>query len=148
MKNRIQSTIFNLVILLFITPIPMSAQQKGGDVNNNTSGKHEVFTVVEHMPEFPGGMAELYAFINKNTQYPDTAKKTNTSGTVYVTFEISDAGKVLNAKILRGVNGPIGVYLNDEALRVVRLMPDWKPGTQNGKEVFVQYNLPIKFNLR
>lgn len=106
----------------------------------------EVFTVVEQMPEFPGGMAEMYKFINKNMQYPQIEKENGISGTVYVTFVVDKAGNINDVKTLRGVAG--GPNLEKEALRVVKMMPAWKSGKQNGREVSVQFNLPIKFVLK
>jgi TonB family protein len=102
-----------------------------------------VFTVVEEMPEYPGGKKALYAFMGENIKYPEDAKKKGTAGTVFVTFVIEKDGKVSGVKLLRGVSES----LDKEALRVVSSMPAWKPGKQKGKAVRVQYNLPIKFSL-
>jgi len=110
------------------------------------SVKEEVFTVVEQMPEFPGGAAEMYKFISKNIQYPQIEKENNIGGTVYVTFVVDKNGKINDVKTLRGVAG--GPNLEKEAMRVVKMMPSWKSGKQNGREVSVQFNLPIKFVLR
>jgi protein TonB len=96
------------------------------------------------MPQFPGGEEELMKFLKNNITYPQMAKENGVQGTVYVTFEVSSKGKVINSKILRG----IGSGCDEEALRVVKKMPVWKPGKQNGKSVNVQYNLPIKFILQ
>lgn len=103
----------------------------------------EIFTIVEEMPSFPGGDEGLIKYLNSNIKYPPMAKDAGIQGVVYVTFVIGPDGKVKDAKILRGVRG-----LDDEALRVVKAMPSWKPGKQRGKSVSVQYNLPIRFTLR
>lgn len=110
------------------------------------SAKEEIFTVVEQNPEFPGGVAEMYKFINSKIQYPQMEKENGIDGTIYMTFVVNKAGKISDVKVLRGKAG--GKGLEKEAERVISLMPDWKPGKQNGREVSVQFNLPIKFILR
>ena len=101
-------------------------------------------THVEIMPEFPGGINELSRFLFENIKYPADAREEGTNGTVYVTFVIDSIGAISDIKILRG----IGHGCDEEVIRVVKLMPNWIPGKQDGKPVPVQYNLPIKFNLR
>lgn len=104
-----------------------------------------VFTIVESMPEYPGGPDEMHKFIAKNVKYPKSAIEKDKEGTVYVTFVIDTVGNITEARILRGVaDAP---ELDAEALRVVNMMPTWKPGTQNGRKVKTAYNLPIKFKL-
>ena len=95
------------------------------------------------MPEFPGGRDSLNKFLIKNIKYPVQAKEDNIQGTVYVSFVVSSLGEINNIKILRG----IGFGCDEEAIRVVKKMPIWKPGKQNGKEVSVIFNLPVNFNL-
>lgn len=105
----------------------------------------EIFTIVEEMPEFPGGgEAALLKYLGTNIKYPAIARENNIQGTVYVTFEIDQSGKVKGAKVLRGIGGGC----DEEALRVVMNMPSWKPGKQRGKPVRVQYNLPVRFTLK
>lgn len=104
-----------------------------------------VYTIVEVMPVYPGGQDAMIKFIGKNTVYPKSAKDGGKTGTVYITFVVDTSGNISNATVLRGVaNAP---ELDAEALRVVNSMPAWTPGTQNGRKVRVQYNLPIKFSL-
>ncbi|MBR3939375.1 MAG: energy transducer TonB [Bacteroidales bacterium] len=103
----------------------------------------EIFVVVENSPEFPGGNDSLYAYIGRNIKYPEAAKKEKIQGRVFVTFVIEKDGQVSSAKILRDIGGGCG----EEAIRVVKNMPKWKPGTQRGKPVRVQFNLPIMFQL-
>lgn len=104
----------------------------------------EIFTIVEQMPEFPGGEEKLFEYLQKNIKYPALAKENGITGTVYVTFVVKGDGKIDDVKKLRGIGGGC----DEEALRVVKNMPPWKPGRQNGKNVMVQYNLPIRFTLR
>jgi protein TonB len=103
----------------------------------------KIFTVVEEMPSFPGGEEKLFEYLGK-IKYPSIARENGISGRVYVTFVVDKDGKIKDAKILRGIGGGC----DEEALRVVRSMPDWKPGRQNGRNVSVQYNLPVNFNLK
>ena len=107
-------------------------------------GPPPILTIVEKMPVFPGGEQELFNYLNKNIKYPAIARENGIQGRVFVNFFVDAEGKVKDAKILRG----LGSGLDDEALRVVRNMPAWKPGMQNGRVVQVQYNLPIVFTLK
>ena len=103
----------------------------------------EIFLVVENEPEFPGGEDSLYAYIARNIVYPEAAKKEKIEGRVFVTFVIEKDGQVSSAKILRDIGGGCG----EEAIRVVKNMPKWKPGTQRGNPVRFQFNLPVSFML-
>jgi TonB family protein len=95
-------------------------------------------------PIFPGGYQELLNFIEQNIQYPDTAQTLGISGTVYVSFVIEKDGEVTNEVIVRGIHNSI----YEEALRVVRLMPNWIPAIQNKDEATrVKFTLPIIFKL-
>ena len=104
----------------------------------------KVFLVVEEMPTFPGGEDEMLKYIARNIKYPPVARENNITGRVYVSFVVDKEGKIKEAKILRGIGGGC----DEEALRVVKSMPDWKPGRQNGRSVQVQYNLPVNFTLK
>ena len=103
----------------------------------------EFFMVVENMPEFPGGDLGLMKFIQKNVRYPAIAKEYNITGKVYVSFIVDKQGSVTNVKIVRGVDK----NLDAEALRVVSLLPKYKPGKQRGKAVRVMFTIPINFTL-
>ncbi len=120
----------------------------------NENGKHEnginentieVFNAyaVQQQPEFPNGITALYAFLQDHLKYPLLAKENGIEGTVFIQFIVSVNGAIADAKILRGVNGS----LDKEALRVVNLMPAWKPGKHNGNPVPVIFVLPIKFQI-
>jgi protein TonB len=104
----------------------------------------QIFTIVEQMPEFQGGEEKLFEYLSKNIKYPSMARENGITGTVYVTFVVEGDGKITDVKKLRGIGGGC----DEEAIRVVKSMPSWKPGKQNGKSVRVQFNLPIKFTLR
>ena len=103
-----------------------------------------IFEVVEHMPEFPdGGMSALMEYLKKNIKYPEAAMKKGTQGRVTVQFVVEKDGSIANAKVLRGVDPD----LDKEAVRVVSVMPKWKPGTQKGEAVRVKYTVPVMFRL-
>ena len=104
----------------------------------------KIFSVVEKMPEFPGGEAKMYEFIGKNMKYPNKAKEANVHGKVYVQFVVEEDGKLSNIKVIRG----IGSGCDEEAMRVVKMMPKWIPGEQRGKKIKVKFNLPFNFVLR
>jgi periplasmic protein TonB len=106
----------------------------------------QIFVSVEEMPGFPGGEAKLFEYLGKNIQYPQMEKENGISGTVYVYFVINKQGKVQDVKVARGVKG--GGGLDKEAMRVIKNMPDWSVGKQNGRPAMVQFTLPVKFVLR
>jgi protein TonB len=103
----------------------------------------EVFTVVEQMPEFPGGNDALMKFIRDNLKYPEIAKENGVQGKVICGFVVSKEGEVYDVRVLRG----IGSGCDQEAVRVIKMMPQWTPGKQNGRPVNVKFNLPISFKL-
>jgi protein TonB len=101
------------------------------------------FDVVEKMPEFPGGAAVMMKFIAENVKYPEEAYSKGIEGRVLVQFIIEKDGSVTNVKVIKKVNDAIDA----EAVRVVKAMPKWKPGKQNGREVRVKYTIPVSFRL-
>jgi TonB family protein len=103
----------------------------------------EVYTVVEQAPGFPGGEKARIQYMLDNIKYPQEAKSKGIQGTVFVTYIVRADGSISNAKVLRGIGGGC----DEEALRVVNAMPKWAPGKQKGKDVDVQFNMPIKFAL-
>lgn len=111
--------------------------------DENKATDDETFQIVEKMPEFPGGEKALLNFISENIIYPESAKDKNISGRVFVTFVVEKDGSVSDVKLLRG----IGKECDEEAMRVVKAMPKWKPGMNEGKPVRVSYALPIHFRL-
>lgn len=113
-------------------------------LENREIPENEVFMMVEDMPEFPGGELELRKFIAENVEYPEDAKAQKQEGKVFVKFVIDKEGNVRDAEI---ANGTKFESLNSEALRVIKSMPQWKPGKQRGQNVNVSYVIPIKFQL-
>jgi TonB family protein len=108
-------------------------------------GEPEVYTLVEEEPVFPGGILEMYKFVSHNIHYPAAAREAGLSGKCFIKFVVSSEGKIKDAVILKGVSGCPDC--DAEALRVVKMMPDWKPGRQSGKPVNVYYNLPVSFKI-
>ena len=106
--------------------------------------EEEIFMVVEQMPEFPGGMAELMKFLSKNIKYPTIAQENGIQGRVIVQFVVNQDGSIVDPIVMRSVDP----YLDKEALRVISTMPKWKPGMQRGKAVRVKYTVPVTFRLQ
>jgi protein TonB len=104
----------------------------------------EIFFIVEEMPEFPGGDLELRKYIAENVKYPEMARENGIQGKVFVRFCVTELGGVDKVSIARGIH-PL---LDEEAIRVVKALPKWKPGKQRGKPVNVWYTVPINFQLQ
>lgn len=118
-----------------------SAQQPQTGVKNNT--EEQVFIVVEEMPEYPGGMSEFMKFIAKNIKYPADALQGKVEGRVIARFVVCKDGSISDIEIMRSVSPS----LDAEAVRVLKLMPKWKPGRQRGKAVPVKFTVPVTFRL-
>ena len=106
--------------------------------------EEEVFDMVEQAPQFPGGPAELMAWLGKNIRYPVIAQENGIQGRVICQFVVGSDGSVRDVKVMRGVDPS----LDKEAVRVIQSMPKWIPGRQNGKAVSVRYTLPVTFRLQ
>ncbi len=105
--------------------------------------EEEIFTAVEQNPEFPGGISEMYKFLGNNIKYPASAQRANVAGRVFVKFVVEKDGSIGNVEVLKG----IGFGCDEEAIRVIKSMPKWNPGRQNGKNVRVFYNMPVVYKL-
>jgi TonB family protein len=103
----------------------------------------EVLTFAEQMPEFKGGINEMYAFLSQNIKYPKIAMAENIEGKVVISFVVDDKGNVGKIQVMKAIGGGC----EEEAIRVIQSMPKWNPGKQNGKPVSVRYTLPISFKL-
>ena len=110
----------------------------------NQPDANGVYRICEEMPDFPGGMAECMKWLAKNIQYPEDCKKKGTEGRVIVQFVVDKDGSVMDAKVVRSID-PL---LDKEALRVINLMPKWKPGKNQGEAVRVRYTMPVMFKLK
>ncbi len=122
-----------------------SASQKAPQHNTTSElqNTEEVFMVVENMPEFPGGLNACLKFLADHVAYPKEAAEKKIQGRVIVQFVVMKDGSIANARVIRSVD-PL---LDAEALRVIGLMPKWKPGTQRGQAVNVKFTMPITFRL-
>ena len=109
-----------------------------------TPDKNGVYQIVEEMPQYPGGENALMDYVSKNVVYPKEAQEKGISGRVFVSFIVEKDGSVSNVDVKRGIGGGC----DDEAVRVIKAMPKWKPGKMKGEPVRVSYMMPIVFRLQ
>jgi TonB family protein len=141
----------SILLFLSISFPPQIVAQDAGKVSETKSEikktdqpqEEAVFTVVEKMPEYPGGEDARIKFMVENIKYPEQAKKNGIQGVVFVSYVVEKDGKISNVKTIRGIGGGC----DEEAERVISLMPNWNPGIQKGQPVRVQFNLPVRFSL-
>lgn len=119
----------------------VDAQDWGESINEEKS--EPVYTEIDNMPEYPGGIEKLLNYLASNIKYPKEAKTVNIEGRVTINFIVETDGSVSNVRVMKGIGGGC----DEEAKRVVENMPKWKPGIQDNKPVRVSYNLPIKFSI-
>ena len=119
---------------------PVKAQEKRDTVKQ----EEPIARFVEIAPDFPGGMQALYEFLKENTKYPPVLSETHIQGTTQIKFVVKKDGAIDSVMVLRSSGSEI---LDNEAVRVVKLMPNWIPGKVAGKPVATYYYLPIKFPL-
>lgn len=143
------------IFLTPATPVILGDTLTGDKPEEGTSGTNEtavvdttrksgqVFTEVEQVPEFPGGLNAFGRFLGTNVRYPKADREKGIQGRVIATFVVETDGSLSGLKISRGISKG----LDEESLRVLRQSPNWKPGIQNGKKVRVQYSVPISFTL-
>lgn len=145
---KIATIIFSLVILL--SSITVKGQSEI-TLNVDTPkakapkfGDDKIFVVVEHEPDFKGGMVAFHKYLQKNILYPAKSFENRIQGNVFVTFIVEMDGSLSDLKVVRGVSDDIDA----EAIRVIKDSPKWNPGMQNGIIVRVAYTLPISFSLQ
>jgi protein TonB len=107
------------------------------------SATDQIFTVVEEMPAYKGGLEAMGSFLGSNINYPESARKNGTEGTVFTQFIVNTDGSISDISVTKGIGGGC----DEEAVRVLKAMPSWIPGKQNGKAVRVRFVLPIKYKL-
>lgn len=139
MKAFKQVLFLFFIILLF--PVICFSQNDSTSQNDTA-----IYTIVQQMPVFVGGQDAMVTFIRENLVYPKKERKTNITGTCFISFVVEKDGAISNIKVMRGVKS--GKGCDDEAVRVISIMPKWAPGKQNGRAVRVNFILPIKFTLR
>ena len=138
---------YTVPVMFRLTPEPVEKIDEMivvGYRNPDAPVTGEVYETVDKMPEFPGGMTGLMQHLSKNIRYPAEAHTNNIQGRVVVSVIINTEGKATNAQIVQGV----APSLDAEALRVATTMPDWTPGTKDGKPVNVKYTFPVVFRLQ
>ena len=113
-------------------------------VEEEEESSQQIFTVVETMPEFPGGQGALLQYLAKSIKYPVIAQENGIQGRVSCSFVVNKDGSIVDAEVIRGVDPS----LDKEALRVIGTMPKWTPGKQRGKPVRVKYTVPVTFRLQ
>ena len=122
----------------------LKAEAKASDATAPAdTTKNVVYDITETLPQFPGGQGVMMKYLAANIKYPASAVKAKKQGRVIVSFVIQKDGSVTNARIVRSVDPE----LDAEALRIVKAMPNWTPGTQDGKPVNVRYTIPVVFSL-
>ena len=131
------------IILMAIAACMMTLGAQAQVQKGNTAPQ-DVFDVVEDMPQYPGGMQALLSYLQENITYPKDAQEKKISGRVLVTFIVEKDGSISSVETVKSVFPS----LDEEAVRIVKGMPNWKPGKQNGKVVRVKYTLPISFSLK
>lgn len=136
-KNLIHAPLFLLIALL---SLESKAQQ-----TTQMESETQLYTIVEEMPEFPGGHEALIKYLNTNIKYPEEARKMGLEGKVFVQFVVTKTGTIQNIKVIRGIED--GEALEKEAMRVMQAMPNWKPGKMDGKAINTSLTLPISFKL-
>ena len=129
--------------------LPIIQLMKKNTLTDNNSPQipadsDKVYDVVERMPQFPGGSSAMFEFLSSNINYPEEAEKKGIQGRVIVTFIVECDGTVTNTKVAMSA----GEHLDNEALRVIKSMPHWIPGTQDGHPVRVKYTAPVTFRLK
>ena len=133
-RKNVSLKVALMMLVLFFSFTTSTAQTKKNDM---------VFDVVEVMPQFPGGQIAMLKYIMENIKYPEQAMKKGIQGRVAVRFIVEKDGSISNVSPIH----PVHPLLDKEAIRVVKSMPKWSPGKQNGKPVRVRFNLPVMFKL-
>ena len=142
MKTKI---VWSAIALFSVLPLLAQNNTNQTKSDTKTSSKQEQPTLApEVMPEYPGGMSALFGFIAENVKYPEEAKNANQTGRVLCAFTITKKGKVTDVRVAQSSKYKC---LDDEAVRVIKMLPDWKPGTVKGKPVDVAFTIPVKFSL-
>lgn len=143
MENKMFFTRVAFISLLLCMPLLTVNAQSNGQVKQQKElgfqqDNSKIFDVEEEMPSYPGGMGAMMAFIANNVKFPDDCCA---QGRVIVSFVVEKDGSLSNVKILRSVEQ----LLDQEAIRIVKSMPKWKPARQNGKVVRCKYAVPVVF---
>jgi protein TonB len=145
-----QEEVMNSKVAVSVADIKGTDEKNGKDiaefkeVTQAGPAEEKPYTTVEQMPAFPGGDAALLQYLSKNLKYPAVAQENGIQGKVIVRFVVSKTGDVGNVEVLKGIDPSC----DKEAIRVVKMLPKFIPGKQNGNNVPVYYMLPVTFSLR
>ncbi len=134
-RKNVSLKVALMMFVLLFSFMTSTAQTKKNDME---------YCIVEMMPQYPGGLAAMLKYIRENIKYPEQAMKERIQGRVTVSFIIEKDGSISDVKAVRSVH-PL---LDKEAVRMVKSMPKWSPGKNNGKPVRVRFNLPVMFKLK
>ena len=118
--------------------------KEGDDPDLQKNDNDKAYDVVEEMPQYPGGVGKLMEYVSMNVRYPKEAESKSIQGRVIITFVVEKDGSITDAEVIKSVDPA----LDAEALRVVKAMPKWTPGKQEGKPIRVKYTMPITFALQ
>jgi periplasmic protein TonB len=129
------------LLVLFMLPNQTMAQP----TQTSAADPNKLYNMVEELPQYPGGEAEMMRFLSKELKYPRKARKQGKEGTVYIGFVVEKDGSITYVQVKRAIKDD--VVLGKEAMRVVKKMPKWTPGKMQNQPVRVLYTLPIKFSL-
>ena len=136
-----------LLLIMIITALARETSAQKVETYTNadtiTANGEPIHIIADEPPQFAGGQKELTEYLENNTNYPPKLRKKGIEGKVFITCVIDPTGKVIEVKLIQGFDD----LANEEAVRVVKAMPDWVPGKISGKPVFVRYNFPINFSL-
>jgi protein TonB len=127
-----------------VSPISGDKGSETGSTNSSGINPNTPSEVAEVMPEYPGGIENMYAFLSRNLRYPRDLKTRGISGTVFVSFVVNSKGDINDIEVIKSPNEGF----NDEVVRVIKKMPAWKPGIQSGVPVSVRFRMPVKFTIR
>lgn len=133
-----------ILILTAFSVVAFAQKDTSERIVPDTNDQAEIYSFVESTPEYPGGYEKMMIFLAENLQYPSEIKEAGISGKVIVQFVVTEKGKLEDIKITKDPCEGCG----EEVIRVIKMMPDWKPGYQNGKPVNVRFNLPININFQ
>lgn len=133
-RKNVSLKVALMMLVLLFSFTTSTAQTKKNDME---------YCIVEMMPQYPGGLAAMLKYIRENIKYPEQAMKKGIQGRVTVSFIIEKDGSISNVRPVHSVHS----LLDKEAVRMVKSMPKWSPGKNNGKPVRVRYNLPVMFKL-
>lgn len=132
-----------LPLIAALLTLGMWAQGTTTSAPDTTNALPEPLIVVEELPEYPGGQQAMMTYIANAIDYPEEAIEKNVEGVVYIHFVVERDGTIGDVTVFRGIGGGC----DQEAMRVVRSMPSWQPGRQDGEVVRTKFNLPIRFKL-